>query len=70
MIKSQLEYVKRWSQSQVNTNRGENHMKKYRVAIVGLGRIGSTLDMSVANACKNSERLDVKTIRLLLTQVP
>tara|TARA_B100000686_G_C16715187_1_gene931540 strand:- start:364 stop:1428 length:1065 start_codon:yes stop_codon:yes gene_type:complete len=34
-------------------------MKKYRVAIVGLGRIGSTLDMSVANACKNSERLDV-----------
>ena len=34
-------------------------MKKYRVAIVGLGRIGSTLDMSIANACKASDRLEL-----------
>ena len=34
-------------------------MKKYRVAVVGLGRIGSTLDMSVANACAASDRLEL-----------
>ena len=34
-------------------------MKTYRVAVVGLGRIGSTLDMSVANACAASGRLEL-----------
>ena len=34
-------------------------MKTYRVAVVGLGRIGSTLEMSVANACGASERLEL-----------
>ena len=34
-------------------------MKTYRVAIVGVGRMGSTLDMSVANACQASQRLEV-----------
>ncbi|MCE2458671.1 MAG: Gfo/Idh/MocA family oxidoreductase [Dehalococcoidia bacterium] len=34
-------------------------MKRYRVAIVGLGRIGSTLDESIANACAASERLEL-----------
>ena len=34
-------------------------MKTYRVAIVGLGRMGSTLDMSIANASRASQRLEV-----------
>ena len=34
-------------------------MKTYRVAIVGLGRMGSTLDMSIANGCRMSQRLEV-----------
>ena len=34
-------------------------MKTYRVAVVGLGRIGSTLEMSVANACLASGRLEL-----------
>jgi len=34
-------------------------MKTYRVAIVGLGRMGSTLDMSIAAAAKESQRLEV-----------
>ena len=34
-------------------------MKTYRVAIVGLGRMGSTLDQSIASACQASERLEV-----------
>ncbi len=34
-------------------------MNTYRVAIVGLGRMGSTLDMSIANASRMSQRLEV-----------
>ena len=34
-------------------------MKTYRVAIVGLGRMGSTLDQSIASASHVSERLEV-----------
>lgn len=34
-------------------------MKTYRVAIVGLGRMGSTLDQSIASASHESERLQV-----------
>ena len=34
-------------------------MKRYRVAIIGLGRMGSTLDISVAEACAASDRLEV-----------
>ena len=34
-------------------------MKRYRVAIVGLGRMGSTLNISVAEACGASDRLEV-----------
>ena len=34
-------------------------MKIYRVAIVGLGRMGSTLDQSIASASQVSERLEV-----------
>ena len=34
-------------------------MKTYRVAIVGLGRMGSTLDQSIASASHVSERLQV-----------
>ena len=34
-------------------------MKTYRVAIVGLGRMGSTLDISVAAACQLSDRLEL-----------
>ena len=34
-------------------------MKTYRVAIVGLGRMGSTLDQSIASASRMSERLEV-----------
>ena len=34
-------------------------MKSYRVAIIGLGRMGSTLDISVAEACAASDRLEV-----------
>ena len=34
-------------------------MKTYRVAIVGLGRMGSTLDMSIAAAAKESDRFEV-----------
>ncbi len=34
-------------------------MDKYKVAIVGLGRMGSFLDMSIANATNESERLEL-----------
>ncbi len=34
-------------------------MKRYRVAIIGLGRMGSTLDISVAEASNASDRLEV-----------
>ncbi|MCH8294155.1 Gfo/Idh/MocA family oxidoreductase [Candidatus Poribacteria bacterium] len=34
-------------------------MKTYRVAIVGLGRMGSTLDQSIASASRASQRLEV-----------
>ena len=34
-------------------------MKTYRVAVVGLGRIGSTIDMSIANACAVSDRSEL-----------
>ncbi|MCZ6677970.1 MAG: hypothetical protein O7E52_12045 [Candidatus Poribacteria bacterium] len=34
-------------------------MKTYRVAIVGLGCMGSTLDQSIASACRASERLEI-----------
>ena len=34
-------------------------MKTYRVAVVGLGRMGSTIDMSIANACAQSDRIEL-----------
>ncbi len=34
-------------------------MQKYRVAVVGLGRMGSTLDISIAAACQVSDRLEL-----------
>jgi predicted dehydrogenase len=34
-------------------------MKTYRVAVVGLGRMGSTIDISIANACDASDRLEL-----------
>jgi predicted dehydrogenase len=34
-------------------------LKTYRVAVIGLGRMGSTLDMSVASAAAESERLEL-----------
>ena len=34
-------------------------MKIYRVGIIGLGRMGSTLEQSIASACAVSERLEV-----------
>jgi predicted dehydrogenase len=34
-------------------------MKTYRVAVVGLGRMGSTIDMSIANACAASDRIEL-----------
>ena len=34
-------------------------MKKYSVAVIGLGRMGSFLDMSIANAAKESDRLEL-----------
>ncbi len=42
-----------------DTERGDRPVKTYRVAVVGLGRIGSTLGMSVANACAASDRLEL-----------
>ncbi len=41
------------------TNKEEHIMNTYRVAIVGLGRMGSTLDQSIASASRASERLEV-----------
>ena len=34
-------------------------MKKYTVAVIGLGRMGSFLDMSIANAAKESDRIEL-----------
>ncbi|MCH8139471.1 MAG: hypothetical protein IH926_11090 [Proteobacteria bacterium] len=34
-------------------------MKTYRVAVGGLGRMGSTIDISIANACAASDRLEL-----------